>query len=185
MGEIHSFGHEKLVIGVLLASEDRADGLVRERVETELESRFGPVDFRGPSLPFRWTKYYESEMGPDLTRFFVSFRDLVDPSSLAEIKIASNGLEERFAQAGRRSVNLDPGLLSLGRLILATTKDRCQRIPLAKGIYGEVTLVYEHGAFVPLPWTYPDYRSTEYLAVFAEMRARAKQDLKREGRFGR
>jgi hypothetical protein len=134
MGEIHAFGREKLVIGVLLASADRADGLVREGVEAELEACFGPLDYRGPSLAFDWTDYYRSEMGANLTRFFVAFRDLIDPSLLARIKIASNEIEKRLAREGRRAANLDPGLLSLGRLILATTKDRCQRIPLAEGI---------------------------------------------------
>jgi hypothetical protein len=185
MGEIRTFGREKLIIGALLATADRANGLVRDRVEAELEARFGPIDYRSQSLPFAWTDYYEGEMGANLTRFFVSFRNLADPSSLAETKIASNALEERLSLAGRRAANLDPGLLSLGRLILATTKDRCQRIPLRQGIYGEVTLIFEHGAFVPLPWTYPDYRSPEYLGIFTEIRALAKDDLKRESHFSR
>ena len=54
-------------------------------------------------------------------------------------------------QSSRRRVNIDRGFLSLSRLILATTKDNAHRIPLEKGIYGEITLLYQKQAFQEMP----------------------------------
>lgn len=188
MGEIHPFEREKLMIGVLAARHlpDGTVGTTGAEVTAleRLVALYGPVDFRSPELPFRWTPYYDSEMGPGIVRYFLSFRDLVDPACLPDIKIATNGIEDSLARQGCRPVNLDPGLLSLGRLILATTKNRAQRIPLARGIYAEVTLLYEHHGFTPLTWTYPDYRSPEYHAIFAEIRSILHAQLKQGGESG-
>jgi hypothetical protein len=69
-----------------------------------------------------------------------------------------------------RPVNLDPGCVSAGKLVLATTKDREHRIYLSEGIYAEVTLTYRKNGFRPVATTYPDYRSEAYLAFFNEVR---------------
>ena len=49
-------------------------------------------------------------------------------------------------------------MLSLGKFLLATTKDQAHRVYLRDGIFAEVTLRFEAGAFEPWPWTYADYR---------------------------
>ena len=77
-------------------------------------------------------------------------------------------------------MNLDPGLLSLGKLILASTKDNAQRIPLRDGIYAEVTLIYREKSYRPLPWTYPDYRSPEYLEILHALREELREKLQGE-----
>jgi hypothetical protein len=143
-----------------------------------LEERFGPADMRGPELPFPWSSYYDEEMGGRPTRNFLSFPRLVDPGDLAAIKIWTNALELSLATGGRRKINLDPGLLSLSRFALATTKDRPHRIPLSDGIYAEVTLIYERGDYRPLPWTYPDWASEEYRSLLRTLRARLRGELR-------
>ena len=35
---------------------------------------------------------------------------------------------------------------------------------LSRGIYADLTSVYENGDYRPLPWTYPDWASEEYRA---------------------
>ena len=57
-----------------------------------------------------------------------------------------------------RPLNLDPGLLTLGKFMLATTKDQAHRVYLRDGIFAEVTLRFHAGAWEPWPWTYADYR---------------------------
>ena len=114
-------------------------------------------------------------------RFFVSFEELADPSDFAEIKITTNRLEEIFASDGKRKVNLDPGMLSLERFMLATTKNNGHRIPLSNGIYAEVTLRYVKKEFRDLPWTYADYRSGSYKRILEEIREKYRKDLKRQG----
>ena len=166
MGIAADFQPEKLVIGVLTAREER-----NRELASLLSERWGPADFSSAPAPFGFTDYYAAEMGPSLLRFFVSFERLVDPSRLAEIKRETNAIEDGFREEGRRKVNLDPGLLCLSRFVLATTKESAHRIPLAAGIYGEVTLIFEKGRFRPVEWTYPDYRSPEYAAILGKIRA--------------
>ena len=48
---------------------------------------------------------------------------------------------------------------------------------LGQGIYAEVTLRHTGGRFVPWEWTYPDYRSAEYLTFFDAVRRRYRQHL--------
>ena len=59
-------------------------------------------------------------------------------------------------------MNLDPGYLAAGKLVLATTKNQQHRIYLGQGIFAEVALRYRAGAWQPWEWTYRDYRSPEY-----------------------
>jgi hypothetical protein len=173
MGTAGRFTPEKLVIGVLAGPS--AD---RERLAALLAERWGPADLATPPMPFTFTGYYDGEMGTPIERFFVAFEPLVDPAGLARIKGETNGIEDLFRVDGRRKVNLDPGLLSLPRFVLATTKENAHRIPLSEGIYAEVTLLYGRGGFSPLPWTYPDYRSEAYLAILNGLRARYREQLR-------
>jgi hypothetical protein len=143
---------------------------MRPRLIEALQNSYGEIDYTSGDLPFFQTRYYDEEMGTPITRFFVSFARLIDPGTLAQIKTESNLLETQFVEAGKRKINIDPGLLSLSRFILASSKDGSHRIPLADGIFAEVTLVYERGSFRPLEWTYPDYRSLEYRTILADIR---------------
>jgi hypothetical protein len=166
MGKTSSFPPERLVLGILSSPEARGAG----ELERELSSRFGPFE-RGPELPFPWSGYYDAEMGGRPARSFAAFARLVDPSTLPDIKKWTNELELRLARAGGgRLYNLDPGLLSLPRFVLATTKARPHRIPLGSGIYGELTLMFDSGDYRPLPWTYPDWASEEYRAYLRGLR---------------
>jgi hypothetical protein len=126
-----------------------------------LEECFGPIALAGEPFAFDQTTYYEASMGPGLRKQLLAFDRLIDQGRLAEVKLQSNALEQEAGAAGYpepRPLNLDPGLLVLGKLLLATTKDQAHRIYLRDGIFAEVTLRYQDGAFEPWPWTYADYR---------------------------
>jgi hypothetical protein len=135
-----------------------------------LVNRFGPIDYQSELLPFYHTDYYTREFGPGLVRQIVAFAELIPAQRLAEVKRSTNELEQTWVVDSKRRVNLDPGYVSLGKLVLATTKDYSHRIYLGQGIYAEVTLKYEHGRFQPWQWTYPDYASARYLEIFSEIR---------------
>ncbi|OGX43889.1 MAG: hypothetical protein A3G38_03040 [Omnitrophica WOR_2 bacterium RIFCSPLOWO2_12_FULL_51_8] len=81
------------------------------------------------------------------------------------------------AEVSRRLVNIDPGYLDLAKLVLASTKDYRHRIYLERGIYVEITLFYQRKTFNPWEWTYPDYRSREYIEVFNRIREIYKKQL--------
>ncbi len=143
-----------------------------------LQETFGPVDYQSELLPFDHTDYYTPEFGPALLRVILAFEPLVNPGDLAAIKRQTNALEAGWLVENRRQVNIDPGYVSLSKLVLATTKDHAHRLYLAEGIYGEVTLTYRDGAFHPWPWTYPDYASPHYCALFAEIRGLYQRQLR-------
>ena len=165
MGQITRFKPEKLVMPILISRTQMRYFLLQA-----LQARYGPIDYTSVDLPFSYTHYYDEEMGTPITRFFISFRRLVDPGILSQIKTQTNVLESRFIEAGKRKVNIDPGLLNLSRFVLASSKDGSHRIPLANGVFAEVTLMYEKGHFRPLEWTYPDYRSDGYLGIMMDIR---------------
>lgn len=139
-----------------------------------LRTSYGPLGKDELEFPFDRTDYYTREMGEGLKRIFVSFENPVRQDELAEIKVETLALEERLSEVSggekRRRVNLDPGLLDLDRLVLATAKNFSHRICLRGGIFAEVELIFRDGAFHPLPWTYPDYRKEEALAFFSGLR---------------
>jgi hypothetical protein len=69
-----------------------------------------------------------------------------------------------------RPLNLDPGYLGLGKLVLASTKDHAHRLYLSRGIYAEVTLNYQDRGWRHHDWTFPDYRRADYQQFFSQCR---------------
>lgn len=140
----------------------------------ELQAEFGVIDKESVDIPFTFTDYYQPEMGDGLIRKFLSFADLIDPGSLADIKLATNRIEDRHCVERDgvlcRMVNLDPGYLCASRIVLATTKDFAHRIYLREGIYAEVTANFRKDGMTFHPWSYPDFQSEAYQAVFLGMR---------------
>ena len=130
-------------------------------LKARLEKSYGPVSAVSAPLPFTYTDYYNSEMGDGIERFFIAFERLVQPDALSAIKTETDSLELELAENGRRTVNLDPGLITEGNVILATTKNRAHRIAIGRSLYAEVTLIYHSHGFESFPWTYADYRSRE------------------------
>ncbi len=139
-----------------------------------LEQEYGPILLTSPPFAFNQTEYYEKEMGSGLRKVFLVFRNLRAAEELPAIKLRTNALEQELASRGgfpeNRPLNLDPGLLSLGKFILATTKDQAHRLYLRDGIYAEVTLRFQDGHFHPWSWTYADYRQLEVLSFLERAR---------------
>jgi len=163
----------KLIVSVLTADRD-----LLAPVAADLSERFGPLDVCGPWWPFDFTRYYQKELGAPLERRMLSFKILVPQGALAETKLHTNRLENRYGQNERRRVNLDPGLLTAERLVLATGKNFTHRIYLSKNIYGDLTLIYQRGRFQTLPWTYPDYSEEKMLAYLRRVRNKYGFDIK-------
>ena len=173
MGQLKEVWPVKVLAGLL--SREVA---LFETVILELEREWGPVDQQSELMEFNFTRYYKEELGNDLKRLFISFAGLVDPGRLPKMKLFTNHIEDKLSINGRRRVNIDPGYITPARLILATTKDHAHRVYLGRGIYGDLTLIYSQGRFNPLPWTYPDYRSEEYVAYFKRVREICREQLR-------
>jgi hypothetical protein len=169
MGSLRLPDPALLVIAVFSRHEGAMDW-----ARAQLEKLFGPIGLTSPAYDFIQTTYYETTMGAKLRKQFFVFRELVSADSLPAIKLHTNDLESELAGSGSypepRPLNLDPGLLTLGKFMLATTKDQAHRIYLREGIFAEVTLRYQAGAFESWPWTYADYRQDVVRAFLQEAR---------------
>jgi len=163
----------KLICGFLYRHRD-----LFESVLVKLEGIFGPVELESETFDFSHTNYYTAEMGNDLKRCFLSFEKPVYPDRLREIKKTTNDLEAKYPNdTGGRTVNIDPGLVSLANLVLASTKEFSHRLYLGDGIYGEVSMIYENRTFTPLKWTYPDYQHEKVIDFLIRVRESLKEDI--------
>jgi len=168
----------KIVLGIITNQPT----LLKE-VEELLKPEWGEIELKSEMMNFDFTDYYEKEFGKGLLRLWESFERIVEEDRLVDLKMLTNDLERQFLKDGKRRINLDPGILTLSKYILATKKDYSHRIYIRNGIYAEVTLIYKNKSFHPLEWTYPDYRKPEAIEFFNKVRELLKLQLKRGSRL--
>jgi len=163
----------KLFCGVIFKDQE-----ILMKAKNILERRFGPIDDISDSIPFDQTDYYNEEMGTDLKRLFISFKDLIKRDDIVSIKLFTNKVEKRLANSNKnRKINLDPGYITLSNVSLATTKDFQHRIWLKNGIYLENTLRFRKGRWTEWEWTYPDYKTDFALKWFLKIHQIYKKQL--------
>jgi len=162
---------------LLFAGTLYTDPEIFNRSKELLERNFGHILFESPPLAWDYSSYYRYELGWPIVRQFLFFKDLVDPGTLADVKIGTNEIEGLFSLDGKRRINLDPGYLTLSKIVLASTKNYAHRIYLGKGIYGEITLMYRYkeGTFKPHLFTYRDYQSESCIDMFLNVREMLKR----------
>ena len=175
MGRITTPLPVKLFVGVLTSLPE-----ILPEVESQLTSLFGAIDERSDLIAFDCTTYYDDQMGHPIRRCFFGLVDLIPATEIAAIKIQTNDLEAKFQARHTqlpRPVNLDPGYMEQSKVVLASTKNFYHRLLIAEGIYAEVTLHFEAGAWRPFPWTFPDFRDGRYDAFFTALRRRYREQL--------
>ena len=166
----------QVIVSVLTAQQEMLD-VVRPLLVEEM----GPIAAEFGPMSFRFTSYYDLELGPGIRRWIWSFRDLVDRAELAAIKCLTNDIEQAHLERGLRKFNLDPGVLTLPNFVLATGKERAHRIYLGRGIFADLTLIFREGTYRPLDWTYPDYADAEMTELLNRLRETYKCQLKEKG----
>ncbi len=173
MGQYRKVEKVKHFIGIITKFIDEV-GLIK----SVCEKQFGQVSESLEPLLFNFTDYYKEEQGEPLYRIFYSFDKLIFPNELVKIKRWTNFMEEKLKTIKcwnvSRPFNLDPGYVSLSQVVLASTKPYSHRLYLGNNIYGEITLIFRGGSFIPMPWTYRDYKTKEYIGFFNEVREQLK-----------
>ena len=169
MGEIYQPKEVLLLIAVSSRYEDALAWAEHRAVD-----EFGALLSKSSAFDFNETNYYRDSMGSDLKKQFLAFSGSIDPGKLPSIKCLTNHWEVECAkELGHpepRPLNLDPGYLTLAKLVLASTKDHAHRIYLSDGIYAEITLSFRGGEWQASSWTYPDYQREDYQAFFSTCR---------------
>jgi hypothetical protein len=156
-----------LFMGVLYSDPE-----IFGRTGTILIEHFGEILMISPAVPWDHSSHYRDELGLPINRRFVFFRNIFDTGTLADIKLKTNDIEDALSLDGKRRINLDPGYITLAKVVLASTKNYSHRICLGKGIYAEITLIYRHNTktFTPHMFTYTDYRDKENIEMFLKVR---------------
>ncbi|MCM8785849.1 MAG: DUF4416 family protein [Candidatus Omnitrophica bacterium] len=175
MGKIKSLPFVKIFCGLIYREEN-----IFEDTKKILVEKWGKIDIEEGPFLFNFTDYYEDEMGKDLKRRFISFQKLYLPENVYEWKIFTNKIEDIFSEKDRRKINIDPGYIDSSKVVLLSTKDYYHRIYIGKGIFAELTLYYSKGAYNFLNWTYPDYRTENYINFFLKMREKYRQQVKQK-----
>ncbi len=140
------------------------------KARQRLTNLFGKTLFESPTFDWDYSTYYADELGWPIKRHFIFFEGLINSATLPEIKLLTREIEDALSKEGRRLINIDPGYLTLSKVVLASTKNYSHRIYMGKGIFAEVTLVYRNKSYQPHLFTYRDYASDDYIKVFMKAR---------------
>lgn len=176
MGVAGTFEPEKLIIGIMYKSP-----IYFQQATEVLVKAYGEIDTVSDEYIFsEFSNFYNNEMNGIVLKRFISFCNCVNPANLAKIKFQTNAIENEFAVEKNRIVNIDPCLLGHGKFVMATTKPASFRIPLQKGIYADLSLVYAKGDWVHFFWTYFDVKSTLVKRYLRGVRKRYLEQRKAE-----
>jgi len=149
------------------------------KVLNNLKEALGNVILSSQEYEFSaFTSYYQKEMGYPLFKKIFFFEKIAPPDFIVELKHLCYQIELDFSEAGKRKVNIDPGYITLSKLVLATFKDFSHRIYLGRGVFAEVTLLYQHKNFKDLPWTYADYKQEHLFQTLKMAREILKEKLR-------
>jgi hypothetical protein len=158
---------------LLLAAFSRYPAALEWAAERAV-SAWGPIALASPRFAFGETDFYQATMGAELEKVFWAFERPFDAAQAASAKLQTNQWEDEYAKLARhpepRPLNLDPGYLTLAKLVLTSTKDHAHRIYLGGGIHAEITLHYRDRRWQPHEWTFPDYRRADYQSFLTECR---------------
>ena len=169
----------KLFTGIIYSDKDTYKKAVKELVE-----KFGPIEHESQEYDFTdFTAYYEDEMGDSTKKKFLVFKKLIARDKLVDIKLWTNALENKFtklelcSKLKKRKVNLDPGYFTMHNLVLASAKDRAHKIYLKKGIYADLTLLFNKNGCQHMPHTFQDFKTKQVQEFFYRIRNLSKKDF--------
>ena len=163
----------KALIGILFQKDEIYQQFLRHLETIEVE-----IELESEIYKFDSTYYYQVEMGSGLYRIFLSLKGLYPVEQSVSLKNETNSWENEWKEAGKRTLNLDPGYLDLHKVVLLSGKEGPQKIYLGGGIWSDLNLIRKAGRFEALPWTFPDLRESRYHSFFERVRENLKLDLK-------
>ncbi len=138
-----------------------SDRTIYEKTRQILETKLGEILLESDERDWTHSDYYREELGWPIKRRFLMFYNQINPEHISEIKLITIEIEKELSIESKRKINIDPGYLTLAKIVLVTTKNYAHRIYLKNGIYAEITLIYKSGTYQPHLFTYPDFRNLE------------------------
>ncbi len=157
----------KLFVGVMFSDEK-----LLNKVIGDLKQKFGELEEDYLEYDFDFTNYYEEEMGKNLKKRIIVFKDLINREEIADIKIFTNELEEKYSKDGKRQVNLDPGYFTKDQLLLPSAKESAYKVYLGKGVFGHLCLIFSGNKAIEVNRTFPDFRTEQVKNFFLDLKNR-------------
>ena len=108
----------KALIGVLFQKDKIYQQFLRHLETIEVE-----IELESEIYKFDSTDYYQEEMGSGLYRSFLSLKGLYPVEQSVSLKNETNSWENEWKEAGKRTLNLDPGYLDLHKVVLLSGKE--------------------------------------------------------------
>jgi len=161
------------VVSVICGSPDSLAGVL-----PELCGYFGEVILRSRPFPFDMSTYYQPEMGTGLDRTWLCFAGLRDPSELSRWKLFCFSVEESRSGGSGRTVNLDPGYLDHGKLVLASFKPAPDKVYMGHGVWAHTCLRYRFGDFCGPDHSFPDFIDGRFNGFFKEVKSLYRRFLR-------
>jgi hypothetical protein len=121
-----------------------------------VNSKISRVFFTSNIYNFDYSTYYKNEFGDNLKKILL-VGERLEIETLNSLKILSNKIETQYKIDDKRTINIDPGFMTLSKIVLYTTKKYAASIPINEEINAIIELVFENSSYQPLNWTYPDY----------------------------
>ena len=161
------------VVSVLFSSRE-----AYSKALTELQSVFGEIVLSSDPYPFDMSDYYRKEMGDSISRVWLCFAPLRDPSDLPLWKQSCLELERVAGGQGNRLVNIDPGYLDHGKLVLASCKSAPDKIYMGLGVYAHTCLRYKKGEFHGPEHSFSDFIDGRFDDFFLSAKQLLRKMLK-------
>jgi hypothetical protein len=162
----------KLLIGIMYNDKE-----LLSKIISILRERFGDIESE-LEYDFSFTDYYKPEMGENLKKKIIIFKNLIKREQLADIKNWTNGLEDRESINQKRKINLDPGYLTICNVVLASAKEMPHKIYISEGMFGDVVLEFKNRSFQHSEHTFPDYKSDVVKNFLNKARETYKKQIK-------
>ncbi len=151
------------------------DEAILSKTVDDLGVAFGKIVLRSEPFQFDKTKYYEPEMGKGIQREWFCFSQLLDPSKLPEWKEKCITIEKKYSSGNKRSINIDPGYLDHGKLVLASCKATADKIYMGHGVYAHTCLRYKKGEFFGPSHSFDDFIDGRFNSFFKLAKTLLKQ----------
>lgn len=172
-----------LVMGIMYTDENKYKQAIKK-----LEKKFGSIKLKTEGYNFSYSDYYKKEMGEHLKKELLVFNKMIKRENIVSVKKITDKIEKKLSDKSKiennRTVNIDPGILTLENFLLATNKNFSHRVYIKSGVFLDLTLIYKkHEGFTTLPWTYADFKSDNNILFLNKVRNLFFDKLKESSPF--
>lgn len=170
--------HSKTEYGIYFSAIMCSETTLFQVVCRDISQFLGKPVIKSPVFDFNFTDYYASEMGNNLKKQYVLFDYIGKTYELPKIKNSCMEIEKKYAYRNRRLANIDPGYITISKVVLASHKNAPHRICIHENIYADPVLILNKNKIFPHKYTFPDYKTQIAMDFFLECRRLFKDLMK-------